>query len=176
MRLATMKRRWAIMLVLVLVAALLGTAGCTAPPPPSPSNFNLIFKYGVGARNELNTFDSTYTKDMITDPSITVNLSLSKEELDRIYQKMIEINFFDYPDEFSVSVSPGESVGMLTPYCSYYFKVEYDSKVKELSWEDKIINQDKKAEKLRELINLIRDIIESKEEYKQLPPPRGGYI
>ena len=170
-----MKRRWAIMIVLALVAALLGTVGCSAPPP-SPSNFNLIFKYGVGARNELNTFDGTYTKDMIMDPSITVNLSLSKEELDRIYQKMIEINFFGYPDEFSVSVSPGEPAGMVTPHLSYYFRVEYDSKVKELRWEDNITNPDKKAEKLRELINLIRDIIESKEEYKKLPSPRGGYL
>jgi len=176
-----MRKSWSIMIVLVLMAALLGTAGCTAPPPspappPNPTNFNLIFKYGVGAKNELNTFEGTYAKDMIMDPPITVNLSLSKEELDRIYQKMIEINFFDYPDQFSVSVSPGESVGMLTPYHSYYFRVEYDSTVKELSWEDEIVNEDKKAEKLRELINLIRDIIESKEEYKQLPPPKGGYI
>jgi len=173
-------KRRQIIIVLVLMAALLGTAGCSAPPPssvppPSSSNFNLTFKYGIGAWNELNTFDGTYTKDMVMDPSITVNLSLSKEELDRIYQKMIEINFFDYPDQFSVFVPPGQSVGMVTPYYSYYFKVEYDSKVKELSWKDKIINQDKKAEKLRELISLIRDIIESKEEYKQLPPPRGGY-
>jgi len=170
-----MKRRWSIMLVLALVAALLGAEGCVAPPP-SPSNFNLIFKYGVGAKNELNTFEGTYTKDMVMDPSITVNLSLSKEELDRIYKKIVEINFFGYPDEFSVSVPPGQAVGMVTPYYSYYFKVEYDSRVKELSWEDDIINEDKKAEKLRELINLIRDIVESKEEYKQLPSPRGGYI
>jgi len=171
-----MRKSWAIMIVLALMAALSGTVGCTAPPPPSPSNFNLIFKYGVGAKNELNTSQGTYTKDMVMDPSITVNLPLSKEELDRIYHKMDEIDFFGYPDQFSVSVSPGESVGMLTPYCSYYFRVEYDSKVKELWWEDNIINQDKKAEKLRELITLIRDIIESKEEYKQLPPPKGGYI
>jgi len=169
-----MRKRQSI-IVLVLVAALSGTVGCSAPPP-HPSNFNMIFKYGVGAGNELNTFEGTYTKDMIMDPPITVDISLSKEELDTIYQKMIEINFFGYPDQFSVFVPPGESVGMLTPYCSYYFKVEYDSKVKELSWEDNIINEDKKAEKLRELIKLIRDIIESKEEYKQLPPPRGGYI
>jgi len=168
------KRRQSI-IVLVLVAALFGATGCTAPPP-HPSNFNMILKYGVGAGNELNTFEGTYTKDMIMDPPITVDISLSKEELDRIYQKMIEINFFGYPDQFSVFVPPGQSFGLATPHCSYYFRVEYDSKVKELSWEDNITNPDKRADKLRELITLIRDIIESKEEYKQLPPPRGGYI
>ena len=89
-----MRKGWLIIASLALVMALLETVGCVAPTP-SPSSFNLIFKYGVRARNELNTFNGTYTKDMVMDPSITVNLSLSKEELDRIYQKMIKIDFFD---------------------------------------------------------------------------------
>jgi hypothetical protein len=29
---------------------------------------------------------------------------------------------------------------------------------------------------IRELINVIRGIIESKEEYKKLPPPTGSYL
>ncbi len=61
--------------------------------PPRESNFNLIFKYGIFAKNELNTFDGTYTKDMVQDPSITVELSLSEEELDSIYEKMAECRF-----------------------------------------------------------------------------------
>ncbi len=168
-----MKKFWLIMATLAV--ALSGAAGCTAPAP-GVSNFNLIFKYGVGAKNELSTFEDTYTKDMVNEPSITVNLSLTEEELDRIYQKMVEIDFFAYPDKFSVSVSPGESVGMVTPYNSYYFRVQYDSKIKELWWEDKIINEDKKAKKLRELIQLITDIIRAKEEYKKLPEPTSGYL
>ena len=147
-----------------------------APTTPDESNFNLIFKYGVGAWNELNTFEGTYTKDMVVDPSIAVNLSLSNDELGRIYQKMIEIDFLNYPDRFSVFVPLGGAVVNMTPHSSYYFRVEYDSKVKELWWNDGIINRDEKAEKLRELIRLIIDIIESKEEYKKLPSPRGGYI
>jgi hypothetical protein len=170
-----MRKSWLIIVGLALVASLLGTVDCTAPTHGG-SGFGLIFRYGVMARNELNTFKGTFTKDMVSDPSITVNLSLSEEELDSIYRKMVEIDFFDYPDEFSVSVLPWESVGMITPHSSYYFKVEYDSKVKELRWEDKITNKDEKADKLRELIKLIRDIIESKEEYQKLPKPTSGYL
>jgi hypothetical protein len=113
---------------------------------------------------------------MVMDPPITVELSLSKGEMDRIYQKMVEIDFFDYPDKFSVSVPPDEPIGMVTPYASYYFKVEYDSQIKELRWEDEITNPDEKADRLRELIMFIRDIVESKEEYKKLPEPTSGYI
>ncbi len=44
------------------------------------TDFNIIFRYGVGAKNELDTFNGTYTWDMVVDPSITVNLSLSNKE------------------------------------------------------------------------------------------------
>ena len=162
---------------LALLIAVSGMASCSAPPPVQ-SDFSLIFQYGVGAKNELNTFEGTYTRDMVMDPSITVNLSLTEEELDRIYQKMVEIDFFDYPDRFSVSVLPSESVGMVTPYSSYYFKVEYDSGIKEVWWDAEIINihENEKADRLRGLIKLITDIIEAKEEYQRLPEPTSGYM
>ena len=164
-------------LVLVVLSAclLLVFSGCHTIPPRE-SDSNLIFKYGVGAKNELNTSDGTYTKDMVQDPSITVNLSLSEEELASIYQKMMDIDFFDYPDSFSIVPPPGESRGIVTPYNSYYFKVQHDSGIKELWWEDEIVYEDMKADKLRELIKLILDIIESKEEYRQLPEPTSGYM
>ncbi|MDZ4230961.1 MAG: hypothetical protein U1B77_03995, partial [Dehalococcoidales bacterium] len=103
-----------------MAVAVAGLAGCGSPATEK-SNFNMIFRYGVMARNELDTFQGIYTKDMIADPSITVPLSLTEEELDSIYRKMVEIGFFSYPDEFSVSVAPGESIGMVTPHMSYYF-------------------------------------------------------
>ena len=177
-----MKKGWSIIASLALMAALLGTVGCVTDTPSDvkprdvkPRDFNLIFKYGVTARNELNTFEGTYTKDMIMDPSITVELSLTEEELDRIYQKMLEIDFFDYPDAFSVPVAPSRLTKLRIPYISYYFKVEYNSSIKELRWEDEIQNENEEADKLRELIRLIKDIIESKEEYQKLPAPTSGY-
>ena len=125
----------------------------------------------------LNTFVGTFTKDMILDPSITINLLLSQEELDSIYQKMLEINFFYYPEVFSVYVPPGEPRTLQTPYPSYYFEVMCDSKVKKLSWDDEIVfPRDIEAAKLHDLTSLIERIIESKEEYKNLPKPNGAYM
>ncbi len=71
---------------------------------PGDSTFNLIFKYGVDAKNILNTFEGTYTKDMIPDPPIATKLSLTREELDTIYKKMVDIDFFSYPDVFTKPV------------------------------------------------------------------------
>ena len=162
-------------LSILSICLLLVLSGCETAPPIE-SNFNLIFRYGVGANNELNTFDGTFTRDMVLDPSITVKLSLSQEGLDKIYQKMVEIDFFNYPDKFEVTVPPGQPAVIKTPYSTYYFKVEYDSKIKELWWVDEIHNQNTEADKLRELISLIINIISATEEFKEMPTPKGGYI
>lgn len=170
-----MGKGWLIAISLALVLALLGTAACHNRSPRE-SDFNLIFKYGVGARNVLDTFQGTFTKDMIIDPPISVDLCLSEAEMNSIYQKMVEIDFFNYPDSFSIYVPPDTPIAIVTPYASYYFKVEYNSQIKELWWEDEIVQEDEKADKLRELIKLIMDIVESKEEYQKLPKPRSGYL
>ena len=139
------------------------------------NNINMIFKYGVGAKNILNTFDCTYEKDMILDPSITTSLHLESEELDSIYQKMQQIDFFNYPDTFNVKFT-GDVIGERAPFPTFDFFVETETIQKRLYWEDKITNPDQKADKLGEVVRFIIGIIISKEVYKELPPAKGGYI
>jgi len=177
-----LKRYILVVSLLILMSFVSLVTGCAnranKPEEPTTANeleFNLVFKYGIGARNVLNTYDGTYTKDMVAGPPVTTHLSLSRDELSTIYNKVVEIDFFNYPDKFAVYVPPWEPVSMVTPYESYYFRVEHGSKIKELSWEDSITNPNNDADKLRELIQCIRDIVESKREYKKLLPPRGGY-
>lgn len=140
----------------------------------SPDNelidFNLVFRYGVGAKNELNTFDQTYTKDMIIDPPITVGMRLSNDELKGIYKKINDLELFNE------SVKPIEEngmVGMVTPCSGYHLKVQVNSEQKELSWDD---CHGRVNDKFHQFIDYVIQIIESKEEYKKLPERRGGYI
>jgi len=219
-----MKKVRLIVVALALAVVLPGVAGCDEQPSEEP-NFNIIFKYGPSAKNILNTFNGTYTKNMHNDPSITTELALTKEESDNIYQKMMGIDFFDYPDEFSVSekLYDSENSTIVAFVCiEYYFYVEYYSQVKELSWNDRIplpdflpspdnipnsdnimvrpipdpeaierqkevgrlirennlywLKTNEQAHKLRELIKLIRDIVESKDEYQELPDPSLVYL
>jgi hypothetical protein len=149
------------------------------------TSFNIIFRYGVGARNELNTFNGTFTKDMVSAPSVTIALDLTPEEMETIVQKMVEIGFFEYPDDFSIKERVPENGSLVTerPNKSYYFIVEYGSRRKELRWEDgstcwevgQEIVVDEKARKLEELALLIEGIIKAKEEYQKLPLEVGGY-
>jgi len=172
-----MKKALALIVLVIIASLALGSMGCrdTNTNISKEFDFNFIFKYGITGRNILDTYHGTFTKDMITAPGITIELTVTIEEMDNIYQKMVEIDFFNYPDEFKVAVT-GEIISTVTPYSSYYFEVEYGPDVKILAWEDEITNPDSQADKLRELINLIKNIIESKAEYQALPEPSGGYL
>jgi hypothetical protein len=141
---------------------------------PEANQYNLIFKYGVDSRNILNTFNCTFTKDMVMDPSLTINMTLTAQEMDTIYQKMNQIGFFSYPDTYVVEQT--DIVGIISTASHYYFNYEDGVCVKELLWNDASISYDEDTTNLRELISLIINIIESKDAYKELPPPKSGYL
>jgi len=89
--------------ILAFIAIALVALSCTdTGTGPENRRFNLLFRYGVGARNELNTFNNTYTKDLIVDGTRTIRLVLSQGDFDIIESTLLEAGIFTYPDTFNV--------------------------------------------------------------------------
>lgn len=130
------------------------------------TNFNFIFKYGVGGGNILDTFTETYTKDMITEEPVKIDLKLSEIELQNIYNKIIELDLFNKTPLQKSNIQR-------TPCSSFYLKTEINSSQKELSWND--CNGEIK-EDFNQFTDYVIKIIESKIEYQKLPPIKGGYM
>lgn len=151
-------------------------AGCNSTadknqmPVSKPMDFNFVFNYGVGARNQLDTIKGKFTKDMIIDPSITTDLKLSEDEMNTIYSEMKRINILGYPENFK----PKNNV-YRTPHSTYFIKIIADGKEKSLSWEDENVSEAKEAVQLRNLFEKIQEMIVNKEEFKKLPEAKGGY-
>jgi hypothetical protein len=137
----------------------------------SVDSFNLVLRYGVGAKNELNTFNGTFTKDLILDPSVTTNLALTNEEKLQIQHKIAEIDFFNLPDSFPTNQSV-----IVIPMSAYYIRVQNGTQIKEVSWNTNSVIDNETSINLEQLVSFIVGIIEEKPEYKALPPARGGYI
>jgi hypothetical protein len=142
--------------------------------PGETRELNLKFSYGVNSRNILNTFENTYTKDLILDGTMTVPFTLSDNDFKVISKKITEINFFAFPDTFIVPT--GDTVGIITPFSIYKFEVNYKSVRKRLYWADEVMNPNVQTTKLRELTSSIESIIQSHPEYSKLPPAKGGYL
>jgi hypothetical protein len=139
-------------------------------PESKPKDFNFVFSYGVGSKNQLDTIKGQYTKDMITEPSVSTNLKLSDEDMNTIYSEIRKINILDYPDNFKP-----KNNAIQTPYYTYTFKIIANGMEKNISWADENVSESKEAVQLRKLFKKIQEIIESKEEYKKLPEGKGGY-
>lgn len=136
-----------------------------------PSDFNFVFNYGVGAKNQLNTVNGKFTKDMIREESITTDLKLSDEEMSEIYAEMKRINIFGFPDNFK----PKNNMSRF-PHPTYIIKIIADGKQKVIDWKDENASESKEAVQLRELFMRIQEIIINKEAFKRLPEAKGGYL
>ncbi len=177
-------RRIAVTLAVIATLSLVSCGQAVESQSPKGStaeSFSLVFKYGVGGaptKNVLDTARGTFTKDMIVDPPATVKLKLSEDDLDRIRSKMEEIHFWEYPEVLEPEPRADGTGMAVTPYSSYYFKVERNGAVKEVTWENQYLYSDEtsRAKNLKDLAQLIWGIITSTDEYKVLPEPKGGYI
>jgi len=181
-----MFRRLLYQVVSVILAASFLVA-CSVPTPsatPSPTriyapepeaNFALYFSYGACLGETLDTFLGTFSRGMCPpDPPVTISFALTAEEMRTIYTEMAAIDFFGYPDQFSVVVPEGAVVGRVTPSDSYHLKVRNGQVEKELYWTDDIFDPTtQEANQLRAFLKNVIDIIHRHPELKQVPEPSG---
>ncbi len=139
---------------------------------------NILFRYGVSGGkhpNELDTVKGIFQKDMVNKDPAWTKMDLTQDELDTIYQKMVDIDFFSYPKVFQPKLE-GEVIGELGVVSTYYLEYKDDTRTKIVQWNVKYdAPDDIQYQNLKELAHLIIEIIQAKPEYKKLPEPTVGY-
>ena len=138
--------------------------------PSYPEDFEIVFKYGVRTRNILNTSAGTYTKDLIQDPPVTTELTLTERELDTIWQLIQENGFYTLEEQ---SWARSQSISPNYQHSLYVHAEGYPDR--ELTMTDLYSSYKPNEEAFFNITKKIRSIIENKPEYKSLPEPRGGY-
>jgi len=151
--------------------------GCSSNQMPKerPQDFAFVLKYGIEAKNELNTIDGTFTKDLVISGTKTIPLELSNDEITMIYDELRKISINSYPKEFKPD-NNSTIKRSVTPCQSYDLFIRYNGKEHQISWIDSSLSEVSEAKNLRDLINVIISTIESKEEFKKLTEPQGGYL
>lgn len=164
--------------VVVAVGGALAYQAVSAPEVPETKTpmvasapFNVVFKWGSGAKNELNTYNSSITKDLVINGTVTTTLVLSKEELDGLQQKIIEMNLFDYPDSF-----PDSTIRRMTPQGDYYIEVQNGNVTKQVSWNSNSEVPSSMQEDLDTLREYITTLVKQTPEYQALPEAVGAYL
>jgi hypothetical protein len=97
---------------------------------------NILFRYGSSHGkhpNELDTFKGIFTKDTVDKDPVTTKLDLTQDELDTIYQKMVDIDFFSYPKGYHPKPE-GDTVSTQTPFTVYYIEYHNENGTKVVYW------------------------------------------
>ncbi|AQQ53088.1 hypothetical protein [Planococcus lenghuensis] len=141
----------------------------TAMPAEMPEDFDFSIRYGITSKNEVDTFDDTVTKDLITNGTASADIKLSDEEMKLVYEKMQKIN----------AMAPKELVpdaGCIhTPHEVDIWKIQALGEIITHEVSQKYCELTEDAQELLNLRKFIVDLIEEKEAYEELPEAEGGY-
>lgn len=140
-----------------------------ALPNDRPDNFDISLSYGIHSASEINTYNDTYTKDLVED-DVTTQMELTDEELDVIYEKMKEVDILNNPE--LINEDP-----CTIPHAENHLTVTVDGVEVQRDWITAQCDDPKEAEQLLEsFVNTIhQDIVGEREEYEALPDAYGGY-
>ncbi|UTR10387.1 hypothetical protein MM300_21365 [Evansella sp. LMS18] len=137
-------------------------------PEEMPEDFNFQLKYGFEARDILDTYEDTFTHNMIEKEDITIDFQLSDEEMEEIYSMMAEADILN-------SAENASEYTCADPYEVNKLQVTFDGEVHEREWITSYCEK-KPDKKLEEFIFVMHtEIVMPREEYRELPEPEGGY-
>ena len=158
-----------------------------ATPATQQPDFAFVFSWSSCGSYTLDTSYNKLTLETNMSPSVTstVGIMLSQQELSTIFQKMADIELYNYPDEFSIQLPP-DVIRIYSIPALYRFDVRNGGQRKVVAWNDAFSepeNMPWKAEdsepsrtqatRLKELIKLVRQIVEKHPEFRELPEPGG---
>lgn len=137
---------------------------------PSVFSFSVRFGYGEVNKNEINTFQNTFTKDLIMNGTATTEIIFTKDEMRSIYEEMREVNIMGAKD-----LVPSNNNCSRKPFSEDSWELLINGQTKTFSWSDKYCEPTSDAKQLLELRKYIQKIVESKEAYLLMPKAKGGY-
>lgn len=143
------------------------------PATLPPASFGFVFTYGLCVPSRVDTFAGTFSRaGTVVDPAVTVPLSLLPADIQRIQRDMDQIDFFDYPSDFTLrSARGGTSV---TPSNYYSFAVREGARQHTVRWQDDVLNvPSEQADQLRALANLVERTAHGAPTVAALPAPNA---
>ena len=122
--------------------------------------------------DELNTFEGTFTKDLVMDGSVTLEFWLSKDDQESIMELAEQVSFFSLPNTIlptpGVSIAPDPSPDRL--------RIKSGDVGNTVNWSYPGDPENKDFKNVIELSNYIMSIVRNTEIYKALPEARGGRL
>src|SRR5438445_2544479 len=154
--------------LIVLAAFLAGLSGCVVflksekTTEPTKGLIDVKVHYTYPGKNELNTFDGFYKKEIEKGRYAQTNIKLDPGQQLLVLNESFVYKFFDMPESFT---HKGEGVSGAT----HSLRIKADTLDRTVTWSGSLDNLEPKKFQLKELVFYIDSIVKSTDDYTGLP-------
>lgn len=139
-------------------------------PETMPADFAFSVRFGITGKNEINTFNGTVTKDLVTKGTAQAELVLTDSELADIYARLRTIDIYR-----ELKLEPDMKNCEMTPFGEEHWQIRLDGEERSFYWDEENCEITADAEQLKELRSYIFELVRTKPAYLELPEAVGGY-
>ncbi|WP_342562070.1 hypothetical protein NST84_20865 [Paenibacillus sp. FSL R7-0345] len=139
-------------------------------PETMPADFAFSVRFGITGKNEINTFNGTVTKDLVTLGTAQADFVFTDSELADIYARLRTINIYR-----ELKLEPDRKNCAKTPFDEEHWQIRLDGEQRSFDWDDENCETTADAEQLKELRSYIFELVKNKQAYLELPEAEGGY-
>ena len=148
-------------------------------PAGIPEDFNICFKFGIGADNIYDTYTGTIQKDLVTNGVATAEFTPSEETLREIYAKSVEYDIYSITREMTSSVLTTDDT-LIRAEPNTYYEITITAgggthtvKGDYTAWE--YTETDTDADNFMQFVRFMIETLYDEPEYQKLPDAVGGY-
>ena len=166
----------------LVVAAVLGLG----QTPTAPDDFAFRLEYGVCTTDVLDTFQGTFVRDLGGPVApLSIPLMLPQHTRELAFQAVVVAHFLDYPSDFVIKPtsncavtssggSCGGSISVFAPAYHYKLTVQSAGVTHTVSWQDNTRPSTEEADRLRNLLLSIIEMIRALPDVQRLPRAQVG--
>jgi hypothetical protein len=146
--------------------------------PRQGTEIEIYYSWGYESRNRIDTISGTLTKNLLADGTITVPFELSGKQKKEIVAYADSIIFWYWPDALYVPPPPPDGLSSSKSPCKkQVLQIQRSHGTKTVVWDDCLVNTTQPSPLLdivKPLGELIENMVEGSETYKDLPRSRGS--
>ena len=154
----------------------------TLPPSEMPNDFSFSIDFGTYGKCNIDTYNNTLTKDLVSAGSETIDFIIPEEVMKEIYEAFIEYRIFELPDDINATVDKidGASYKMQTPSEKYSILYTCNNEVRTVVCEDggpwlAETGPPESRNRLVAFVGFVTEYIYNTTDYQNMPPIEGGY-
>ena len=169
-------------MVLFAVCMLVGLAYRNASIE-MPDNFGFSIDFGTYGKNNIDTYNNTFTKDLISAGTKTIHFTIPADKMREIFEAFIEHRIYELPNDINAEVELviGERYTSWEPSERYSLTYTFNNETRTIVCEDggpwyADSGPPDSRDRLVAFVAFISEYILNTNEYRRMPHAVGGYM